>query len=313
MNNLYYNSKKYKMNNIYKEPIKEANKEPIKELIKDQTNDFIKIYGIKNKSELRDPKIQFRYLCYKYLNHIQKYKIPDIYLGLSYEAVLVEFRCFPHIEFIIRNNIIKLGSDWSFSVVCGKLNFDFMTELCGKISKNIKIIKTNYDNLLPSDYSRFLASLDFWNLLVGDKIIIYQEDSIIFKNNINDFIKWDYIGAPFPKKTNSTPNGVGNGGLSLRSKQTMIDVINKISIENTVVSKSVQNYMKRTNSYCNPEDIYFCQNMIEYNIGNIADWDSAYEFSSESICNPNSFGGHIFWISDTNWKERFKKQILINI
>jgi hypothetical protein len=53
--------------------------------------------------------------------------------------------------------------------------------------------------------------------------------------------------------------------------------------------------------------------MIEYNIGNIADWDSAYEFSSESICNPNSFGGHIFWINDINWKERFKKQILIDI
>ena len=39
---------------------------------------------------------------------------------------------------------------------------------------------------------------DFWNLFASKKILIHQEDSIIFKNNINDFLKYDYIGAPWP-------------------------------------------------------------------------------------------------------------------
>ena len=65
------------------------------------------------------------------------------------------------------------------------LNYDFMRNMCSTISNKIKIIKTNYDNLFPSDYSRFLSSVDFWNLLEGEKILIYQEDSIIFKTNVN--------------------------------------------------------------------------------------------------------------------------------
>jgi adenine-specific DNA-methyltransferase len=49
------------------------------------------------------------------------------------------------------------------------------------------------------------------NLLKGEKILIHQEDSIIFKNNIMDFINFDYIGAPWPKNQDDNFNNVGNG------------------------------------------------------------------------------------------------------
>ena len=42
--------------------------------------------------------------------------------------------------------------------------YDFMRNMCSTISNKIKIIKTNYDNLFPSDYSRFLSSVDFGSL-----------------------------------------------------------------------------------------------------------------------------------------------------
>jgi hypothetical protein len=57
------------------------------------------------------------------------------------EAVLIEYRKFPQLEFIIRNAINKLGNEWSFTVVCGNLNYEFIVELCANISPNIKIIK----------------------------------------------------------------------------------------------------------------------------------------------------------------------------
>ena len=38
-----------------------------------------------------------------------------------------------------RNNINKLGSDWSYTIICGILNHNFMLELCSSISKNIKV------------------------------------------------------------------------------------------------------------------------------------------------------------------------------
>jgi hypothetical protein len=174
--------------------------------------------------------------------------------------------------------------------------------MCLNISSKIKIIKLNYDDLNQNTYNKLLTSIQFWNLLKGEKILIYQEDSCIFKYNITDFLKWDYIGAPWPKNQNDNSIGVGNGGFSLRTKKCMIDIINKISLENTEFNSSTINYIKNCNLDIVPEDIYFTLNMIKYNIGKVADWNTAFEFSSENIYNPESLGGHNFWLNNKNWK-----------
>ena len=270
---------------------------------------FCKIYKI-NKNEIKEnDKIKFRFECFKYNYMMKHIEIPDIRFGSNFEAVLIEYRCFPHVEFLIRNAIIKLGNKWSYSIICGNENYDFMKKMCKKISNNIKVIKTNYNNLMPDDYNLFLTSIYFWNLLTGNKILIYQEDSYIFKSNIEEFINWDYIGAPWPKNTNDTPNHVGNGGISLRTKQTMKDIINTISIKNTHINESTKIYMNKNNLKNCPEDVYFSLNMQKFNIGKVADFDVAFKFSTESINNPNSFAGHNFWISDPLWIKRIQKNL----
>jgi hypothetical protein len=257
-----------------------------------------------------DPKEEFRQICESYLDFIKYIDLPEIKKGQKNEAVLIEYRCFPHLEFLIRNAILKLGSEWSFSVVCGKLNYEFISNLCLKISPEIKIIKTDYENLNQSTYSLFLASVDFWNLFSGEKILIYQEDSCIFNSNINDFLIWDYIGAPWNKTQNDTPNCVGNGGFSLRTKKCMINVINNKHINKIILNSSTMNYINSTGMKVAPEDVYFSKIMQESNIGKVADWDIASNFSTESIFNINSFGGHNFWLSDNNWKIRICTQTL---
>ena len=106
-----------------------------------------------------------------------------------------------------------------------------------------------------------------------------------FKDNIKDFLEWDYIGAPWQKTKKVNLKHVGNGGLSLRTKQCMIDVILKDN-------KKIKNH---------PEDVYFSKSMIDMNIGNVADYDSASLFSTENVFNPNSFGGHQFWLDNKDW------------
>ena len=272
-------------------------------------NKFCKIYKV-NKNDIKtNDKLRFRFECFKY-NYMMKYtELPDISNTSNWEAVLIEYRCFPHVELLIRNSILKLGSKWSYTIICGNLNYEFMKKICLQVSNNIKVIKTNYDNLLPNEYNLFLTSIEFWNLLNGSKILIYQEDSFIFKNNIEEFIEWDFIGAPWPKNTNDTPNCVGNGGISLRTKQIMIDVINKISIKNTLINESTKIYMKKNDLTICPEDVYFSLNMQKFNIGKVADFDIAFKFSTESIKNPNSFAGHNFWISDNTWNKRLQKNL----
>lgn len=270
-------------------------------------NTFCEKYNISKEKVIQNPHFYFRYFCFKYNFFIKHLIIPKIKKKNKYETVLIEFRKFPHLECIIRNTILQLGSEWSHTVVCGNVNYDMIVNICNEISSNIHIIKLNIDNMTQNEYSKMLTTKEFWDQFYGEKILIYQEDSFLFKNNIHDFLLFDFIGAPFPKNVNDTPNLVGNGGLSLRTKAKMLEVISKISPENTIVNSSTMDYMKKVNLESIPEDVYFSKNMQEFNIGKVADWDSAYAFSTESINNPNSFGGHKFWISDKKWKDRIKQ------
>lgn len=275
-------------------------------------NKLIKKNIFKNIT-VQNNKIRYRTLCLEHIDYIRKIQLNNIQQSSIYESVLVEFRILPHIEFIIRNTIHKLGDKWSHTIICGNINYDFMNNLCSKINTNIKIIKLNYDNLTQNEYSNLLCTTDFWELFIGEKILIYQEDSCIFKQNIEEFIQWDFIGAPFTKKGNNTPNKVGNGGFSLRTRKIMLDVINKIKLEDTEICSSTLDYMKSVGLKDCPEDIYFCKNMLQFNIGKVAEWNAAFDFSTELVYNPNSLGGHCFWLRDQNWKQRVLDLIDENI
>jgi hypothetical protein len=280
----------------------------------DKFNEFKEIYhSIKNTnfSYRTNLKNEYKYFCFKYTKFIRNIILPPLYFDLSNEAVLIEFRCFPHLEFIIRNAIIKLGNTWSFTVVCGNINYELLQNIKKDISPNLKLIKLNIDNVDINQYSKLLTDIDLWNKFNGEKILIYQEDSIIFNKNIIQFLKYDYVGAPWPHGQNDNTKLVGNGGFSLRSKSVMIKVIKKISLTDTKYNSSTLNYMKKCNITVPPEDVYFSKNIIDFSLGNVADWDTATQFSTESIVNYDSFGGHNFWINDTKWKDRLYENNII--
>ena len=143
---------------------------------------------------------QFRYLCLDYLPLIRKIAIPDFSPQSKLETVLIEYRKLPHMEFLIRNTILKLDNNWSHTVVCGNTNYDFIKSICSSISPNINIVNTEHNAMNRQTYSDMLTSQEFWEMFHGEKLLIYQEDSCIFNNNYKDFIKYDYIGAPWKKK-----------------------------------------------------------------------------------------------------------------
>ena len=269
--------------------------------------EFCNTYKIK-KELLKENIYYFRYFCFKMNFFIKSIVLPPIQKESLYEAVFIEFREFPHIEFIIRNAILKLGIKWSHTIICGKTNYSMVKNIANSISPFIKIIKLNVVNMTQSEYSRLLMTKDFWESLKGEKIFIHQEDSLIFKDNIDEFTEYDYIGAPFPKHADDTPNSVGNGGLSIRTKKIMLDIISKFDYKTYPYNSSTLLYMANVKLDCPPEDVYFSKCMQENYIGHVADWNTAYNFSTESVYNPNSFGGHKFWISNNKtWINDLKK------
>ena len=211
----------------------------------------------------KDPKVEYRYFCVRYLNNLKQKILPKIKLGLKNEAVLIEGREFINIEFVLRNAILKLGETWSFTIVCCNGNYNFVKKMVSEINRDIKIIKSN----------------------------------------INEYMKYDYIGAPWPKNQDDNKFCVGNGGLSLRTKETMLKVINKISINETTYNKSTKKYMINCKLNTPPEDVYFSKNIIDFNLGIVADYNTAKRFSIESVYYKKPFGGHNFWLSNNNWKD----------
>jgi hypothetical protein len=120
----------------------------------------------------------------------------------------------------------------------------------------------------PLDYtSGLLTNITFWRLVMGEKVLFFQLDSAFCSNSphkLHDFLKYDYIGAPWHRRFN-IPAKVGNGGFSLRSR-----------------SKSLELLSSRSFDHLYHEDVWFSRFLPSIN-ANIAPVAVAMTFSVETI------------------------------
>ena len=247
--------------------------------------------------KISDQKQIHRNKCSKYLPIIRSLPIKEFGRDSTKETILLEFRVLPHIEFLIRNTILKLSNQWNHTVVCGKNNTQFIKSVCHNISPSINIITLDIENILPSDYSRLLTTKHFWHNFTGEKLLIYQEDTILFNGNIENFLDYDYIGASWNPAQNDNLYGVGNGGFSLRTKSKLILCLETIQPSELDINSSTIEYMKNTKSTFLPEDVYFSKTMIDFKLGKVAKRDIADKFSQETQKCSKPMGGHQFWLA----------------
>lgn len=195
-----------------------------------------------------------------------------------YTAIIIEPREHKALEFVLNNFLENLSDQWDIIIFHGNKNIDFINNLFNttliKYKNKIKLINLNVDNLTIDDYNNLLVSKDFYNYIPTELFLIFQTDTLIcnnYKYLINDFINYDYTGAPWKA------NNVGNGGLSLRRKSKMLEIINNCQYKNE------------------PEDVYFSNgcNNIFINKPTVKD---AKNFSVEAIYNDISFGVHKPWL-----------------
>ncbi len=259
----------------------------------------------------KDRYISFKNYCINNKDWLEKYPLPFISPGQKKESVYIEFRCLEHNYFIIRNTIRVLGNDWSHTIVCGNNNYNHMCEIRRRIGRAINIIKLDYTNMTRLTYSLLLLKSSFWEKFSGNFLLIYQEDSIVFRNIPRIYFNYDYVGAPFAN------NKIGNGGLSLRNKSKMIQICKKyydIFEEKFEKSRSFLEYQiknlaskgidyKKDNRFlflyqiekCLLEDILFCKY-----ISNKPSFTEAREFSVEKHFFKTPIGGHQFWYATNN-------------
>jgi hypothetical protein len=259
----------------------------------------------------KDRYTTFKNYCLNNKQWLEQFPLPFITPGQKKETVFIEFRNLEHNYFVIRNTIRVLGNGWSHTIVCGESNYSHMCEIRNKIGRAINIIKLDCHNMTRLKYSLLLLKSSFWEKFKGDFLLIYQEDSIIFKDIPNFYFHYDFVGAPFPNKT------VGNGGLSLRNKHKMIEICNShydsfedkfekarsfLEFQITTLENRGIDY-KKDNRFLFLyqieksilEDVLLCKY-----IHKLPSFLEAMEFSVEKHFFKTPIGGHQFWYAINN-------------
>lgn len=182
-------------------------------------------------------------------------------------AVIVETRKLPNLIEIIKENHMRFLPDWELIVITTKENVEFFRE---GLKKNYKIYFHLEKDFTVNDYNQLLTSYDFWNNLAEfNRVLIFQHDSIILRKGIEEFMEYDYVGAPWKFQQHG-----GNGGLSLRNPKSML---------RTILYEPYKGLQIDGN-----EDVYFSNHLI----GDLAPREVCSKFSCESIFEMNTFGYH---------------------
>lgn len=185
--------------------------------------------------------------------------------------VIVEPRQHSDLEFVIKNTTYFCPG-WSLWIFASQANEDFVKSILGHNLSRTHIIIFTEDNITIDQYNYLLLNIRFWELIEAERCLIFQTDTIIRRFGINEFLGYDYIGAPWPHRNNR----VGNGGLSLRRRAEMISAI---SNQSRIPGEHEDEFFSRW--------IY-----RDGSTSIIPSYETALSFSVENIYHSNSLGAH---------------------
>jgi hypothetical protein len=153
----------------------------------------------------------------------------------KYTAFIIEPRKHKALEFVLKNFLENLSNEWSFIIFHGNLNKEYVQNIVDtKLSKyknRITLKSIHKDNIGTSEYSKLLTTRSFYNQIPTEIFLVFQTDTMIIqknKDNILDFLDYDFVGAPYVGKSSLLPGCVGNGGLSLRKKSKMLEILDNV-------------------------------------------------------------------------------------
>lgn len=169
---------------------------------------------------------------------------------------------------------------WHFIVYHGNKNKHIVP-----LQDVIELRNLGKDNLTIDEYNAMCKSIPFWQSIPYENILIFQTDSVILDANLDRFLPYDYVGAPWRDgivQAYGLTSCVGNGGLSLRRRSAMINCI--AATQRRMVT------LRKSHYY---EDMYFSNNP-QYKM-NIPSKEISGQFSVETIYYENPIGYHKPW------------------
>ena len=136
-------------------------------------------------------------------------------------AIIVETRNLEYLDWVV--DTVKYHLNWNIRFFCSHESYSSIQNVEKSIiPKNI-------------NYSKIFKDIEFWKDIDEEYILVFQHDSFVLRSGIEEFLQYDYIGAPWYwtygdykdkryKDLKDFQQG-GNGGFSLRKKSSMIKMI----------------------------------------------------------------------------------------
>jgi len=213
----------------------------------------------------------------------------------SYTAVIVEPRKHIALEYVLSNFNKGLDDKWQFLVIHGNDNKEYVEDIVSNIpSRKIELKNLNVGNYSSQEYNKLFYDKSFYDWIPTEVFLIFQTDALICLQNkhlINDFIKYDYVGAPWMN------GNVGNGGLSLRRKSKMMEILEKASHLKFQDTGELWNEDAFFSEKCSSVD-----GLCVYK----PNFQEAQKFSVETVFNNVSFGTHCGWKYTRSIEEFYK-------
>lgn len=197
-------------------------------------------------------------------------------------AVLIEFRKHPYIEYVMRNVMYFLGPEWGLQVFVWRKNREFMENILRDWSHvDIVELPEQSPGYIPQD--AVMRSEEFWQGVKGETQLFFDLDSLLCRHGIEDFADYDFVAAPWlPGYAVSPACRFGSGGLSLRKKSAMLDVIRTVNTRDVIVGR---------------EDLMFSVhlhlNRGRYRLPSV---ETAQSFAVECVYHPRPLGLHRSWV-----------------
>lgn len=190
----------------------------------------------------------------------------------SNSIVLIESRNHYAMEYVMKNALYHLGTQWGAILVHGHVNRKYAVSL-QKTIQNLIAVNIDRDNIDIPYLNQLLTSKRFLsNFEHYDRLLFIQTDGLILHEGIGPFLKYDFIGAPWHKDNERwgklqemLPQGVGNGGMSLRSPRSLLRILEQFDSHGQ-------------------EDLFYAMKMSGDRRFRLPSRQAAYEFSREVPC-----------------------------
>ena len=199
-------------------------------------------------------------------------------------VVLIEGRKPKSLSIILKSIFENLDATWDVLLFHSTENEQWMKGIVEsfptyKDRLMMKMTPGSPSNIDVNYYNKIMTTREsILDQIPTEIFLVMQTDSILCREKghiLKDFMKYDYVGAPWSHSEHT--GNVGNGGLSLRRKSKMLEILEKCPLG------------------VHQEDGFFssgCDAVKPYK----PTAEEASRFSIESIYAPESFGVHKPWL-----------------